>query len=70
AAPINNKVGTAEIHLFMENFSGDSNELVLKLKEKIPHYMIPSYFHYVPSFPLNSNGKVDRKALINIYSKN
>jgi amino acid adenylation domain-containing protein len=70
AAPINNKVGTAEIHLFMENFSGDSNELVLKLKEKIPHYMIPSYFHNVPAFPLNSNGKVDRKALIQNYSKN
>jgi amino acid adenylation domain-containing protein len=68
AAPINNKVGTAEIHLFMENFNGDSNELAKKLKEKIPHYMIPSYFHSVPAFPLNANGKVDRKALINNYS--
>jgi amino acid adenylation domain-containing protein len=69
AAPINNKVGTAEIHLFMENYNGDSNELAARLKEKIPHYMIPSYFHSVLAFPLNANGKVDRKALIQNYSK-
>ena len=33
------------------------------LKEKLPDYMIPSRFLAVPALPLNSNGKVDRKAL-------
>ncbi len=33
------------------------------LGEILPEYMIPSYFIQVEAIPLNSNGKVDRKAL-------
>jgi amino acid adenylation domain-containing protein len=33
------------------------------LKNYLPDYMIPNYFKCVESFPLTSNGKVDRKAL-------
>lgn len=35
------------------------NELLIKL----PNYMVPLYFIKVDKFPLNSNGKVDRKLL-------
>ena len=33
------------------------------LKEKLPYYMIPSYVVLLDSIPLNSNGKINRKAL-------
>ncbi len=33
------------------------------LKEKLPDYMIPSYFFFLESFPLSTNGKIDRLAL-------
>lgn len=33
------------------------------LRNHLPGYMVPSYFVALPEFPLNPNGKVDRKAL-------
>ncbi|MFK7784945.1 MAG: amino acid adenylation domain-containing protein [Crocinitomicaceae bacterium] len=38
-------------------------ELKAYLEEKLPTYMVPSYFVQVDEFTLNRNGKVDRKAL-------
>jgi acyl-coenzyme A synthetase/AMP-(fatty) acid ligase len=35
-----------------------------QLKDRLPPYMVPREFHLVPNMPLNSNGKIDRKALI------
>ncbi|NLD48503.1 MAG: non-ribosomal peptide synthase/polyketide synthase, partial [Clostridiaceae bacterium] len=34
-----------------------------KLKEKLPDYMLPSYFMELDTMPLNKNGKIDRSAL-------
>jgi amino acid adenylation domain-containing protein/thioester reductase-like protein len=33
------------------------------LTQQLPDYMIPAYFMFLEAFPLNSNGKIDRKAL-------
>ena len=38
-------------------------ELRQLLTEKLPEYMIPSFFVYLDHFPLTPNGKIDRKAL-------
>lgn len=36
------------------------------LVKKLPHYMIPNQFEYLDEFPLNTNGKIDRKKLIEL----
>lgn len=38
-------------------------ELHLKLKEKLPVFMIPNALRNIEALPLNANGKIDRKAL-------
>ncbi|MEM7353490.1 MAG: amino acid adenylation domain-containing protein, partial [Acidobacteriota bacterium] len=45
---------------------GDVSEEGLRqqLGERLPEYMVPSFLLVLPSLPLTSNGKVDRKALL------
>ena len=40
-----------------------AEELKIYLKEKLPGYMVPSYYVKQESIPLTTNGKVDRKSL-------
>jgi D-alanine--poly(phosphoribitol) ligase subunit 1 len=63
ALAIKNDQGNYHIVLFIEKFSFNENELKSFLKERLPYYMIPHAFHFVPKFPLNNNGKNDRVAL-------
>jgi iturin family lipopeptide synthetase A len=42
------------------------SELKQYLSGKLPDYMVPSYFVRVDKIPVNSNGKVDRKALMTL----
>lgn len=39
------------------------------LKEKLPEYMIPKVYNSLEKLPLNSNGKVDKKALHQLEAK-
>jgi amino acid adenylation domain-containing protein len=41
----------------------DVNKLRSFLQERLPDYMIPSAFVQMDAFPLNINGKIDRRAL-------
>ena len=40
-----------------------TEELRIHLSERLPNYMIPSYFVELEALPLTTSGKVDRKAL-------
>ena len=41
----------------------EDNLLIKYLDKYLPEYMIPSIFYWLKKFPINANGKVDRKAL-------
>ena len=62
------KNGLSEIHLFVDNPNLDVEETTALLKQKLPSYMVPKQIHTVSSFPLNVNGKIDRKQLKNSLS--
>jgi D-alanine--poly(phosphoribitol) ligase subunit 1 len=63
AVSFENRMGNAEIALFVETESTDPDPLLVHLKSKMPYYMIPSRILYNKIFPLNSNGKIDRNIL-------
>jgi len=44
-----------------------NRELLLRIKEKLPKYMLPNIFKFYENFPLKSNLKVDRKKLEEEY---
>ncbi|WP_438711358.1 amino acid adenylation domain-containing protein [Aquimarina muelleri] len=52
---------------------GDINSikegLMLVLEEKLPAYMVPNLYVKLDTIPLTTNGKIDRKALPNPYTK-
>lgn len=52
------------------DFSEDNSEqiqlretIINHLKSKLPEYMVPSSIVFLEKFPLNANGKIDRRAL-------
>lgn len=63
-----NHIGIAQIFLYLENYSGDVEEVNNYLKTKMPDYMLPETIFSISVFPLNNNGKVDRKALAAMLS--
>jgi amino acid adenylation domain-containing protein len=55
--------GAEGIAVFLESESFDTKALVSQLKGKLPAYMLPRNVIVLREFPLNANGKYDRKAL-------
>ena len=70
AAVNTSEAGSHFILLFIESEKDLRNGLKEHLKKHLPDYMIPKEIITVSLFPLNSNGKTDRKALINKYLEN
>ncbi|MGD1018635.1 MAG: amino acid adenylation domain-containing protein [Verrucomicrobiia bacterium] len=55
--------GASGIEAFMQTESVEADELLKKVSLRLPLYMVPRKIHCLPVFPLNPNGKIDRKAL-------
>lgn len=56
--------GTAAgVVAFFDDDSIDKKALLTAISDKLPRYMVPREVRFVDAFPLNVNGKIDRKAL-------
>lgn len=55
------------IVMFYSGKEIEKEELIRFLATKIPDYMRPNKFHFLEAFPLNANGKIDRKKLLQEY---
>jgi acyl-coenzyme A synthetase/AMP-(fatty) acid ligase len=67
AIAFTNKIGNTEIGLVIESNEMDLKKLFDYLKEKLPSYMIPTQTRFEKTFPLNINGKTDRKVLKQLF---
>lgn len=58
-----NKEEITQMALFVESEKTDNESLMRYLRSKLPPYMIPHHIIHEISFPLNSNGKIDKLKL-------
>ena len=56
--------GAGGIEVFLQTEYMDTASLHSCLAARLPAYMVPRRIHVLPVFPLNANGKFDRRALI------
>jgi amino acid adenylation domain-containing protein len=54
---------------FLGGFTGTTSNIRSAMLQRLPNYMVPARIHILPELPLNSNGKVDRKALIEFLNE-
>jgi len=55
--------GDLELHAVYTGTAVADQELISTVQCKLPEYMTPQSFRFVPDLPLNSSGKVDRRVL-------
>ena len=58
-----NRENLTEIAIFIESEQFDNSRLVAYMRGKMPSYMIPTKWIFVPTFPLNANDKIDKVKL-------
>ncbi len=63
AIVIENAAGLSQIDVVLETEPIDKETVLSGLKTKLPPYMMPTGIHFITPFPLNVNGKTDRKEL-------
>ncbi len=63
AIAINDAIGNTEIGIAIESEECDYGPLMDYMKTKLPSYMIPKRLVFIKPFPLNANGKTDRKKI-------
>ena len=62
--------GQWHLALFVQDNPVAENEMMQALKKTLPAYMLPKRIYTIDQFPLNQNGKTDRKALRLIAQQN
>ena len=60
-------LGNNEVAMVIESKPFDFKELIDYMKTKLPYYMVPKKVAFIDVFPLNSNGKTDRKKLETVF---
>ena len=56
--------GAGGVEVFLQAEAPAQPDLKERVAERLPIYMAPRRYHYLPQFPLNANGKYDRNALM------
>ncbi len=69
AIALTNRTGNIEIGLVIQSDEFKTDQLIHYLKMKIPPYMMPAQIRFEKVFPLNINGKTDRKKLESLFIK-
>jgi len=62
--------GVRGVEVFLETEGSGHPELKARVERRLPAYMAPRNYRFLPSFPLNANGKYDRPALLKILELN
>ncbi|MRS01657.1 amino acid adenylation domain-containing protein [bacterium] len=55
---------------FLKKNSHSVQEILSRVEKRLPDYMVPKRIYVVDTFPLNCNGKVDRKEIIKLVGVN
>ncbi len=63
ALAIQNQADNNEIAIVFESGEFEINGVKEYLKSKMPSYMVPTQYYFFKPFPLNANGKIDRKKI-------
>lgn len=66
----NNNTPTLIAFVIMDPSKIDQETFRNRLVKKLPHYMVPNQFEFLTEFPLNTNGKIDRKKLLSFAKDN
>ena len=64
-----NKLGNTEIGMAVEGEEFDTKDVIDYIKSKLPPYEVPTKILFFTQFPLNNNGKLDRKRISEEFSK-
>lgn len=57
-----------QIVLFFSGYNEDFSSIVENMKKKMPQYMVPQRIERLDEMPYNSNGKIDRKKLKELFN--